>query len=213
MGTPSPDTQIAGYKTCADWQVFRTKLIPGGDGTVWREAAKDYFHERLFSRYLEPIRVLQNHGTYTGEGFSIAAIQCTLIEFLESTAQGLTYRYRGGATALGPHEYSNSKDLFVSFLKTRDPFSNDFNGKNDPLAQDFYEGVRCGLLHEARTKNDWTIWGEGPTGTVIQPTKKIIYRNNFQDALLKFTDWYENALISDAALQSAFIRKFDSLCT
>lgn len=100
--------------------------MPGCDVGVWREAAKDYFHQRLFSRYLEPIGVLQDHGTYTGEGFSIAAIQCTLIEFLESTVQGLTYRYRRGATTLGPYEYSNSKDLFVSFLKTRDPFSNDF---------------------------------------------------------------------------------------
>lgn len=35
-----------------------------------------------------------------------------------------------------------------------------------PLAQDFYEGVRCGLLHEARTKNDRTIKAEGPTGTL-----------------------------------------------
>ena len=209
MSTSDPHTQIAGSKTSSDWQLFRRKLVPGGDAGIWQDAAKEYFHVRLFSRYLDPIKVLQENGTYTGEGFSIAAIQCTLIEFLESTVQGVTYRYRRGAASLGQNEYSNSRDLFVSFLKGRRPFSGDFN---EQLAQDFYEGVRCGLLHEARTKNGWTIWAEGPTNTVIHATKKIIYRNNFQVALLEFADWYENTLLSDAALQSAFIRKFDSLC-
>jgi len=212
LSTPYPNMQIAGFKTCADWQLFSAKLVPGGDVTIWRDAAKEYFHERLFSRYLDPIKVLQDNGTYTGEGFSIAAIQCTLIEFLESTVQGISYRYQRGTTTLGPYEYSNSRNLFVSFLNGRKPFSNDFNNKHKQLAQDFYEGVRCGLLHEARTKGGWTIWADGPVNTVIQPTKKIIYRNNFQIALLEFTDWYEKALVSDVALQSAFIRKFDSLC-
>jgi hypothetical protein len=208
MSTPG-DVLIAGFKTCADWQAFRPRLVPGGHPDAWRVAAAAYFHERLSLRYLSPIKILQDHGTYQGEGFSIVAIQCSLIEFLESTIKGLTYHYLRSGERLGPYEYSGSKDLFVSFLVGRLPFANEFT---EQLAQDFYEGVRCGLLHEASTKKSWTIWGQEPTGKVIDAVHKIVYRNNFQVALLEFIEWYEERLVSDTPIQEAFIRKFDSLC-
>jgi len=88
------DVHIAGSRTTVDWQAFRAKLKPGGEVALWKKAFDDYFYERLSLRYLEPIKVLQDNGTYQGEGFSIVAIQCTLIEFLESTVQGISYRFR-----------------------------------------------------------------------------------------------------------------------
>ena len=159
----------------------------------WEEAAKDYFDRRISLRYLHPIKAIQDHGNFQGEGFSIVAIQCSLIEFLEATVQGISYRYLRGGGRLGPYEYSKSSALFVNFLTVRQPFVNDFNQQ---VAQDFYEGVRCGLLHEARTKQGWTIWGKGPSGrsSVIDATQKSVYRNNFQSALQKFVDWYKQSL-------------------
>jgi hypothetical protein len=201
---------IAGSKTIYDWQVFRAMLAPGGNADRWREAFDGYFHARLLLRYLNPIKLLQEDGTFQGEGFSIVAIQCTLIEFLESTIQGRIYRYcRPSDPLLGAHEYFNSGDLFVSFLSGRQPFARDFNRQ---LARDFYEGVRCGLLHEARTKGGWTIWAKSPAANIISTTPKIVYRDDFNAALLEFIDWYKGALPIDRALQEAFIRKFDSLC-
>src|SRR5690348_1224997 len=109
------DIQIAGSLTADDWKKFRARLMPGGNPDVWQRAFAEYFHRRLSLRYLKPINVLQNHGTFQGEGFSIVAIQCSLIEFLESSLQGKSYRYRPkGAPPLGPHEYSNSSGIFVS---------------------------------------------------------------------------------------------------
>jgi hypothetical protein len=135
---------------------------------------------------------------------------CSLIEFLESAVQGKSYRYRPkGAPSLGPYEYSSGSDIFVSFLINRAPFKNDFI---EATARDFYEGVRCGLLHEARTKNGWTIWATHSGGQTIDANQKIIYRDNFQAGLLAFVEWYKGALPSDHPLQEAFIRKFDSLC-
>ncbi len=204
------DVYIAGSKTTDDWKAFRATLIPGGDPKQWQEAFDSYFHARLSLRYLNPISVLQENGTFQGEGFSIVAIQCTLIEFLESAVQGRSYRYwRSGDPPLSPHEYSKSGDLFITFLTTRVPFANTFNVQ---LARDFYEGVRCGLLHEARTKGGWTIWAKDPVGKLVSAVDKIVYRDNFQDGLLGFIEWYKRALLSDVALQEAFIRKFDSLC-
>jgi len=203
-------TYIAGSKTVDDWQAFRTTLAPGGDADGWREAFDSYFHARLLLRYLNPISVLQENGTFQGEGFSIVTIQCTLIEFLESTVQGRIYRYRRPSDPpLGTREYSNSGDLFISFLSGRQPFARDFNRQ---LARDFYEGVRCGLLHEARTKGGWTIRAKSPGANVVSATPKIVYRDNFNAALLEFIDWYKGALASNRTVQEAFIRKFDSLC-
>lgn len=204
------DVYIAGSVTIDDWRAFRTSLSPGGDPDPWREAFETYFHTRLSLRYLDPIKVLQESGTYQGEGFSIAAIHCTLIEFLESTVQGRSYRYRRrGDPPLGAHEYSSSSELFVTFLSTRPPFAKDFKAQ---LARDFYENVRCGLLHEARTKGGWMIWAKGPAGSVVSAADKTVYRDNFHAGLLEFIEWYKAALPSEILLQEAFIRKFDSLC-
>jgi hypothetical protein len=204
------DVHIAGSLTIDDWKAFRAKLAPGADPKLWQDAFTDYFHTRLRLRYLEPIKVLQDNGTFLGEGFSIAAIQCSIVEFLESTVQGKTYRFvRKGDPGLGHYEYSSSSDMFMSLLTKRDPFKAEFT---ETIARDFYEGVRCGLLHEARTKNGWTIWAKSAANSVIDANRKIVYRDNFQAALLAFVDWYRGAIAGDRALQEAFIRKFDSLC-
>ena len=164
------------------------------------------------SRYLTPIETLQQSGSQCGEGFSIVAVQCTLIEFLESTIQGKSYRYRrDGDPLLGQHEYSNSGSIFESFLTNRTPFKVEFITQQ--LAHDFYVSVRCGVLHEARTKNGWVIRAKHGS-RIIDTTgaQKILYRDNFQKALLDFVAWYKSTLTSDSAIQEAFVRKFDSLC-
>lgn len=136
-------------------------------------------------------------------------IQCSLIEFLESTAQGLSYRF---GTTQGPYEYFGSKKLLVQFLCNRDPFSRYFTDRLQ--AKDFYESVRCGLLHEAQTKSDWKIRaGKGKgKGVPIDLTNRIVYPTEFQAPLEEFITWYERTLPTDRALQAAFLRKFDSLC-
>jgi hypothetical protein len=205
----SDEIYVAGWNKAEDWRALRTKLVAGSERGLWRNAFKDYFLKCLDLRYLGPIKVLQDHSTFQGEGFSIVAIQCTLIEFLESTFQGINYRYLRRGERLGQYEYSFSRQLFISFLSNRQPFARDFD---ETLARDFYECVRCGLLHEARTKNGWRIWAKSPFGIVANAAERILYRDNFQAAILELIDWYKKALPDDINLQKALIRKFDSLC-
>ena len=207
--TEPDNTLIAGSKTCGDWRAFRSSLVPGGDPALWEAAFEDYFRARVCLRYFEPIRVLQDNDTMQGEGFLIVAIHCTLIEFLESTMQGSNYRYARADVDLGPFEYRLSGRVFSDFLSKRQPFANVFN---ESLAQDFYKNVRCGLLHEARTKNGWRIRAKDPTGAIVDANERILFRDNFHDALLRFIEWYKGSLTSNRALQEAFLRKFDSLC-
>ena len=95
-------TYIAGWKTPSDWLAFKTQLLEKGGEELWQKAFQEYFQERLNLRYLHPVKVLQENGTFTGDGFSIMAILCTLIEFLESTVQGLKYKYSRSKKTLPP---------------------------------------------------------------------------------------------------------------
>jgi len=202
-------TVVAGSKTCGDWRKFRNRLVPGSDVACWEAAFHNYFQARISLRYLDPIALIQKYSTKEGEGFSIVAIHCTLVEFLESTMQGRNYRYPKKGQGRGRFEYFESGPLFVDFLSKRQPFNKTFN---PTLAQDFYKNVRCGLLHEARTKNGWLIRAKSPTGAIVDAKQRILFRNNFHDALLQFVEWYGKALVTDTDIQAAFLRKFSSLC-
>src|SRR3990172_8118852 len=111
----SGNVQIAGWKTAEDWRALRAMLVIGGSPDRWMRAFVEFFQARLGLRYLNPIKILQDHGTFQGEGFSILAIQCTLVEFLESAVQGITYRHLRRGETLGPYEYSSSREVFVGF--------------------------------------------------------------------------------------------------
>jgi hypothetical protein len=99
--------------------------------------------------------------------------------------------------------------MIERFLMNAHPFRDHFNADT---AKEFYTSIRCGLLHEAATKNGWRILAASPSGNeLINANRKIVYRNDLQDALLAFVSDYGERLKTDVALQSAFIRKFDSL--
>lgn len=210
MSNKNNKIYIAGWKSITDWKIFKKKLSDYKNIKEWEVAYSDYFLERIKKRYIEPIRVLQENGTFSGEGFSILTIHCSLIEFLETTYQGLKYRYLGRGQKLKEYEYNISSDIFQSFLCNRIPFNKYFNKRT---AEYFYKYIRCGLFHEAQTKGGWRIYAKSHKAIIMDTQNKIIYRNNFQDALEKYLEYYKEALLENKERKKAFIRKFDSLCT
>ncbi len=206
------DVKISGKFTVANWEDVKKKLETVGGPDNWKQAYDDFFLKRLETRYFEPIRVLKEHGDLAGEGFSITALHCTLIEFLASTLEGKSYKHcpPDAATKCGEHEYCDSSKLFINFLRSAIPFKDHFNSNTG--ADNFYKNVRCALLHEARTKGGWIIRAGSSSDPPIDVKKKIVYRNNLQSAFEEFVDWYGKCLPGCDKLQRAFIRKFDSLC-
>jgi hypothetical protein len=194
---------IAPGKTKDDWTKFARQLAPGGDGEVWAEAFDKFFLGRLRSRYLKPIALLQDNGEWEGEGFTIVSIQCALIEFLAATRAGKNFRPKNPQP---PNEYNKSGELFRDFLFQTSPFNTLFSGAE---ADDFYSNVRCALLHEARTKNGWIIWGSGKAA--IDCKKRIIWRDNFQNTIEEYIKGYGVELTRDVLLQEAFLRKLNDL--
>ena len=73
---------LAPCRSAADWRQLSGGLVIGDATTPWAKAFHEFLFQRLESRYLKPIRLLQDNGTWEGEGFSIVSIQCALLEFL-----------------------------------------------------------------------------------------------------------------------------------
>lgn len=213
-GAPRAGIYIAGRLTGHDWLAFRKQVQVGGPEEPWAQAFADYFETRLKLRYLLPIDTLISEGTLRGEGFSIVALQCTLIEFLAAVKDGKNYRrltkaeHKAGVK-IGPNEYDNSREIFTKFLSGDPVFAPAFPTIDE--AEEFYVSVRCGLLHEAQTKNGWTIWAGTDQGPIVDAKRKIVFRDKLQKAILGWVQGYGLSLVKDKTLQDGFLRKFDNL--
>jgi len=124
----------------------------------------ELFKQRIENYYLIPLNKIKDPNALKGEGFTILTIQCALIEMFAAFKYGKIHNYRKrGAQPL--YEYKMADHCFINFLQTETIFENHFfkfiNGQkilNDPFsAKEFYNSVRCGLMHEARTKGNWII--------------------------------------------------------
>ena len=201
--------RIAGDKTVKDWVDMRELLRQNPTRSdLWGQAF-DIFYKRIHTRYLEPIEDIVADDKMKGEGFAIMTIVCSLIEALEATWQGEKYTTKLDHE-LAAYEYNRSRRKFVSFLVNRPPFRDVFDR---PLAEAFYKNIRCALLHEAETNEDWFIRVDNPMSFYeCTNGQHIIDRNRFVDALRNYLHWYRKRLLSDAERQAAFVRKMNSIC-
>jgi hypothetical protein len=201
---------IAGSKTIDDWKTLKDKiLLDFNNSALWNEAY-DFFEDRMNHRYIYPAETIQNNpnAKIIGEGFSIVTILCSLIEALETFYQGKYF------TPLKPKtkfEYTigESKNLYVSFLTKRLPFKNDFS---KTVAIDFYKNVRCGLLHEAATRNGWRIRIDTAVLVDTDGKEKILNRFFLLKYVKDYIKIYRTELFKSKERKEAFIRKMDSIC-
>ena len=114
-------------------------------------------------------------------------------------------------------EVMNNACIFKSF------FANRIGIKNMKIdGGDFYDSVRCGLLHETQTKNNWKIRKGLSDGDAYEEKDvfKIIYRDNFQRDLEILIENYKKAIINGVEfdgipaceLRENFIAKFNHIC-
>lgn len=209
-------TLISASKDVDEWKRIRESLLSGILGNndknaEWKEAF-ELLHTRIKTRFLNPIDWILEKKHNVGEGFSVVALQCILIEFLEALYQGKIY-----TTSVTPRgfEYNSSRQLFCDFLMNHQPFSKYFTSKDN--AQGFFDNVRCGLLHEAATK-ETSLINNAPTHNLIvqfvdnDQKNMRVYRENFYQAILEFIKSYKSELLSSLELKINFIRKLDDIC-
>lgn len=211
------DIEIAGKLTIQDWEELKKVLKPA-EADNWNEAY-DFFELRICTRYLKPINAILNMKSYKGEGFAVVNLQCSLIEMIESFINGWVYIHkpRGWYKNEQKLEVMNNACIFKSF------FANRVGIKNMKIdGGDFYDSVRCGLLHETQTKNNWKIRKGLSDGDAYEEKDvfKIIYRDNFQRDLEILIENYKKAIINgvefdgipSCELRENFIAKFNHIC-
>ena len=120
------------------------------------------------------------------------------------------------------YEYRHSDKFYQKFLGEAKIFKGYFfmeDGSPAPFCiDDFYKNVRCALLHEACTKNNWRI---NVRNCYPNPEKRLLiqdhhikrlYRDVLLDKTVEYIDSYFEELKENYELRLNFARKMDSLC-
>ncbi len=132
-----------------------------------------FIHERYKERFFGPIHVLrQASGNQRGFGFAIMALCALLVETIQCYREGnpssderelkeLSKRPEN-STAPTPYRLSSpfnvgSGEIFKRFFSC--PEHQKFLPGVD--GQVFFKKIRCGLLHQAQTKDGWRITRNG----------------------------------------------------
>ena len=124
-----------------------------------------FLRERYSERFFEPMHLLRSaSGNEQGFGFTLMAVCCLLIETLQCYKEGLPSSHKRELITLKsypgvPVEYQITDDdltikgqeVFRRFFSDNQRFFPCVNGIT------FYHSIRNGLLHQAQTRNGWTI--------------------------------------------------------
>lgn len=192
------------------------------------EEVYSIYFERIENRYFKPIELLKSHDdSIDGYGFSMVAILCTLIEFLQSTIDGKFDKLSYGNEFLEKYPILASEGLigyyegtggdeFVKFLKELNPrFKEKPNYKCyfDSVAKEFYKCVRCTLLHDACTRNNWIIReksGDNSIFDISNKEEKILYRNDFYGIIKeKVKKDMKEQFVEDEKIRKNLFKKMD----
>lgn len=198
--------KISKTKSAKYWKHLKDRIVNDFDNDeLWNEAF-ELFEERLTHRYLEPIRSIEKYDDFTGQGFSIMTIYCSLIEFLETTYQGINFDIKKKKKSNFKYGLGYSKNIFVSFLTKRKPFL-----IKKSVAIEFYKSVRCGLLHEAKLGKNWKIRVDNSKVINFKDGNYTVNRKIFSKRINQYLILYRKKLKNEKSLKDAFIRKFDYL--
>ena len=141
--------------------------------------------DRFKERYIEPFK-----NNKKKNGFSMMTVACLMIEALESFYQGFE------------DTKSKSKDCFVSFFKHCDELK-EFRG----LEEEFYYNVRCGILHQAETRNGWKISRKKDI-PLLSETTRTINATKFLNQLEKYLTVYCYKLVNSNLVDKLW-KKFE----
>jgi len=186
--------------TVRDWLAIDFSTEDG-----WQRAI-DIFEDRIQGRFLNMVDAIKGK-RYAG--FAVLALDCLLVETLQQFRMGV------------PDSDRESRAYFVSFL-TETSFSLHFgeDKSKGSLADMFYDQIRCGILHQAETKQSSRVVTTGSVPVVQQAADGkgiIVNRRKFHIQLVQEFDDYVNRLRNprtseDRDLREKFQDKMDFIC-
>lgn len=158
----------------------------------------NFIYERLYGRYLRPfdyptIDYIENYKN----GFSLMASCCLVTEtYVSFTERQFRDTNKQSAKTFGHFFTTEARfaDLGTGGRKADGTIA---NKKDGGLPNDFYNNVRCGILHNAETKDGWTITRK-KNAIYFDPATKVINATKFSNRLRAvLSDYKKNLINSD----------------
>jgi hypothetical protein len=143
-----------------------------------KESIIELVRQRFKERFFEPFRCNESK-----HGFSMMAVSCLMIEALLSMQQGLN---KSTDAKRVNNSTKSGAELFGEFFASS-KYLTDFA----QLSDQFYQHIRCGILHQAETTGGWRI---RRSGNIVCDKSKIINATKFMKALESELEHYLAAL-------------------
>lgn len=143
-------------------QVYR--FIQNGE----RKKISKFVYNRFYRRYLMPFDEVD---TDFNSGFAQMAVCCLMIEAMESFRHGW-------------EDTNKLKDNHNKKIKGGTIFGDFFQHYPEfiafkDLGDEFYDSIRCGILHQAETRNGWRLVREDKY-PLLNKEKRIIHSARFR---------------------------------
>ncbi|HEX8575765.1 MAG TPA: hypothetical protein VF677_05685 [Flavobacterium sp.] len=157
----------------------------------------DFFYDRFHVRYLKPfefenIEYIKTHKN----GFAIMTSCCLLIETFVSFTNSEFKNTKNKSERSFGYFFLKNKE-FNSFSKggldlSKYEKQTDKYLNNKGIPKDFYSNVRCGILHNGETKNNWKILRKGE---LFDEKNKAINATKFMNNLVIVIKQFQNKLL------------------
>lgn len=148
----------------------------------------DFFYNRFYGRYLRPFDYPANdYKKKYKNGFAIMTNCCLLIETFVSWTEPTFANTRGNSERCIGYFFMTQerfKEFSIDGLSKNEYLN--IKGKPKPklnhkgIPCDFYHNVRCSLLHNGETKNNWKI---SRKGEILDLSTKMINSIKFMNRL------------------------------
>lgn len=180
----SSDGQEISVKICNDYLKEKNK-----------KKLAEFIYDRLYGRYLKPFDFQSpDYIDNYKNGFALMTSCCLLIEtYVSFTVK--QFRNTNGQSRKAFGHFFTTESIFIELSTGGRKAGDTIANKNDGgLPNDFYENVRCGILHNAETKNGWTITRK-KTAPYFDPKTKSINATKFANRLKVILSNYKKELI------------------
>jgi hypothetical protein len=156
----------------------------------------NFIYDRLYGRYLKPFDFpSQKYRLNYKNGFVLMASCCFLIEtYVSFTKSEFRDTNRLSAKCFC-YFFSSNKSFSLFAEGALKPDGSLANKTDGGIPNDFYENLRCGILHNGETKNGWKITRKSNT-PYFDPASKTINAFKFANLLAKILQNYKKQLIN-----------------
>lgn len=158
-----------------------------------KRAIAAFIVARFDERYFNPVM-----NSCSKHGFTMMAVGCLVIEALESFRQGWL------DTDNSRKKQDEKVYPFSKFFQQPSELS-DFNA----ISKEFYEDIRCGILHQAEARGGWRI---RRVGVLLDRKNKAINAELFILALKNAVAEYALQLQTDPGLWENLKKKMKQIC-